>query len=262
MKAPPSVSGTSAQRLGQRADHAERSCSRDLARFKAGAGLVEVVQFHPAYGYEDFIQGIRPEVTTGGQLTYGLVDGSFKGFCARVAAVAPQPAVLVVDEINRANVPRVFGELMYLLEYRGDTVPLAAGGNLRIPNNLFLIGTMNTADRSIAKMDHALRRRFAFWRLEPRYETLAARLRERNLAGVDELVEVLRAVNDAIRDPNYAVGISFFMRDDIRTAMRDVWEGEIEPYLEEFFFDDRPTAERFRWARLVGGDLAAWRGDE
>jgi 5-methylcytosine-specific restriction protein B len=100
-----------------------------------------------------------------------VVPGRFKEFC-REAAKRRSPCVLIVDEINRANLSRVFGELMYLLEYRKEEVPLAGGGKFRIPENVRLIGTMNTADRSIALVDHALRRRFAFLELYPDYELL------------------------------------------------------------------------------------------
>ena len=144
-----------------------------LARHLVGGGdgFVELVQFHPAYAYEDFIQGIRPKTrTAAGLLTRRCLAGSWN------SATRPQrPAracVLIIDEINRANLARVFGELMYLLEYRDREVPLAGGGRLQIPANVRLIGTMNTADRSIALVDHALRRRFAFLALYPNYDVL------------------------------------------------------------------------------------------
>ena len=126
-----------------------------------GDGYAEVVQFHPEYAYEDFIQGIRPQTRSDGGLEYPMIPGRFLRFCQE-ARFREDRCVLIVDEINRANLSRVFGELMYLLEYRGREVPLAGGGMLGIPANVRLIGTMNTADRSIALVDHALRRRFAF----------------------------------------------------------------------------------------------------
>jgi 5-methylcytosine-specific restriction protein B len=136
-------------------------------------GFIEVVQFHPAYAYEDFVQGIRPKPMDGG-LTYELEEGRFLAFCRRADEEANgAPCVLIIDEINRAHLSRVFGELMYLLEYRDKAIPLAAGGEpFRIPGNVYLIGTMNTADRSIALVDHALRRRFSFIRLNPDYNIL------------------------------------------------------------------------------------------
>jgi 5-methylcytosine-specific restriction protein B len=146
--------------------------AQHLAKYLTGGGdgFYDLVQFHPSYSYEDFVQGIRPE-SRDGTLSYPVVPGRFKEFC-REAAKRRSPCVLIVDEINRANLSRVFGELMYLLEYRKEEVPLAGGGKFRIPENVRLIGTMNTADRSIALVDHALRRRFAFLELYPDYELL------------------------------------------------------------------------------------------
>ena len=137
-----------------------------------GDGFQEVVQFHPAYAYEDFVQGIRPKARPDGSLDYPVVPGRFLDFCDRSRSCQGR-CVLVIDEINRANLSQVFGELMYLLEYRNREVPLASGGMFQIPENVRLIGTMNTADRSIALVDHALRRRFAFLALYPNYEVLS-----------------------------------------------------------------------------------------
>jgi predicted RNA-binding protein with PUA-like domain len=123
-----------------------------------GDGFSELVQFHPSYAYEDFIQGIRPKSTRNGGLEYSTVHGRFLEFCKK-AQSRQDCCVLIIDEINRSNLSRVFGELMYLLEYRDRQVPLSGGGHLQVPSNVRLIGTMNTADRSIALVDHALRRR-------------------------------------------------------------------------------------------------------
>ncbi len=221
-----------------------------------GTGFRDLVQFHPAYAYEDFIQGIRPR-TSGGRVTYELVPGRFMDFC-RHAEKAGGDSVLIIDEINRANLSRVFGELMYLLEYRDRQVPLAGGRTLSIPENVFLLGTMNTADRSIALVDHALRRRFAFLHLRPSYEALA-RYHEREKTGFDSsgLIEQLKRVNQQINDPHYEVGISFFLRKRIREQIEDVWRMEILPYLEEYFFDQQSKVEAFAWEkvkeRILGG---------
>ena len=134
-------------------------------------GFWEMVQFHPAYAYEDFVQGIRPFSDDDGVLHYDLVPGRFLQFCQQ-ASQHTGPCVLIIDEINRANLAAVFGELMVLLEYRDASIPLASGGSFHIPANVHLIGTMNTADRSIALVDHALRRRFAFIHLPPSYDVL------------------------------------------------------------------------------------------
>jgi len=212
-----------------------------------GTGTAELVQFHPAYAYEDFMQGMRPKARDGGGLDYPIMDGRFKQFCDQ-ARGRDGLSVLIIDEVNRANLARVFGELMYLLEYRDKSIPLAAGGRFSIPANVRLIGTMNTADRSIALVDHALRRRFAFLPLYPDYRMLTD-YHAKNGGGYDpaKLVDVLKDLNRKIGDHHYEVGTSFFMRPDIADQLPDVWSMEIEPYLEEYFFDQRATVDSFRW---------------
>ena len=213
-----------------------------------GDGFSEVVQFHPAYAYEDFMQGIRPSRGSNGGLDYPLVPGRFLEFCRR-ARECKERCVLIVDEINRANLSRVFGELMYLLEYRNAEVPLAAGGVFRIPTNVRLIGTMNTADRSIALVDHALRRRFAFLALYPNYDVLREYHAESGFK-LEGLINILRHVNQEIADRHYEIGISFFLRDQLAEHVEDIWRMEIEPYLEEYFFDQREKVDAFRWESI------------
>ncbi|NOR78132.1 MAG: AAA domain-containing protein [Methanophagales archaeon] len=224
------------------------------------SGFVETVQFHPAYAYEDFVPGIRPKPVDGG-LTYELEEGRFLEFCRRADEEANDvPCILIIDEINRAHLSRVFGELMYLLEYRDKVIPLAAGGEpFRIPENVYLIGTMNTADRSIALVDHALRRRFSFIRLNPDYNILKNQLEKHGLP-VDSLIRVLKEINMAIDDPNYELGISFFMTDseNLKEILPDIWKGEIEPYLEEFFYDNPKKVDPFRWIALAENKLKDW----
>jgi hypothetical protein len=220
-----------------------------------GDGFSDLVQFHPAYAYEDFIQGIRPQPGSDGALTYPMVPGRFLDFCAE-ARTRKDACVLIIDEINRANLARVFGELMYLLEYRDDEIPLAGGGMFRIPENVLVIGTMNTADRSIALVDHALRRRFAFLALYPNYEVLR-RYHAQTGIDVTGLIATLQQLNERIEDPHYAVGISFFLRENLHDEVRDIWRMEIEPYLEEYFFDRRDRVDEFRWDK-VGEKVAPW----
>lgn len=214
-----------------------------------GDGIVELVQFHPAYTYEDFMQGIRPHSGTSGALRYEMAAGRFVDFCRRSEG-RRGASVLIIDEINRANLASVFGELMYLLEYRNREVPLAGGGAFRIPPNVRIIGTMNTADRSVALVDHALRRRFGFIRLDPDYDVLT-RFHQRYSREAGGLVEVLTKLNTAIRDVNYSVGISFFMREKLAENLEAIWTEEIEPYIEELFFDNRAEYERFRWSEIA-----------
>jgi 5-methylcytosine-specific restriction protein B len=218
-----------------------------------GDGFVEVVQFHPAYSYEDFVQGIRPQTGPEG-LRYAMTPGHFLNFCRR--AVGRQGrCVLVIDEINRANLAQVFGELMYLLEYREETVALAGdGAPFAIPANVRLLGTMNTADRSLALVDHALRRRFAFLPLYPDLDLLR-RYHGRVQSGfpVEGLAVLLGRINHAIGDRNVALGMAYFLRPDLAEQMESIWQLEIEPALEELFFDQPEQVEPFRWAAVRGG---------
>jgi 5-methylcytosine-specific restriction enzyme B len=213
-------------------------------------GFVELVQFHPSYAYEDFILGIRPKTLPNGSLTYENAKGRFIEFCER-AQERTGKCVLIIDEINRANLSRVFGELMYLLEYRKGDVPLAGGVRFAIPQNVHLIGTMNTADRSIALVDHALRRRFAFLRLQPNYDVLTRYHQGRGGAfQVDKLVSVLKALNGAINNSHYEVGISFFLNPKLGEHIEHIWRMEIEPYLEEYFFDQESKVNEYRWDKV------------
>ncbi|NEO75646.1 AAA family ATPase [Moorena sp. SIO4G3] len=208
-------------------------------------GFTELVQFHPAYSYEDFIQGIRPQ-SQNGELRYPLLPGRFLEFCNK-AESRRGICVLIIDEINRANLASVFGELLYLLEYRDQKIPLAGSNQLfSIPKNVRIIGTMNTADRSIALVDQAFRRRFAFIRLYPNYEILR-RYHETTDFPVNGLIKILEQINNAIADPNYSLGISFFLIETIAEEIEDIWQREIEPYLEEYFFDQRDKLDQFRW---------------
>ena len=230
-----------------------------LARaLSATDGCWEMVQFHPAYSYEDFIQGIRPQSRPDGGLSYPLLPGRFLDFCARARGHAGR-CVLVIDEINRANLAGVFGEVMALLEYREQAIPLAGGGTFAIPANVALIGTMNTADRSIALVDYALRRRFAFIELGPNYETLR-RYHAGTGFAVAGLISTLQRLNAAIGDPHYALGISYFLRDDLATTLPDIWALEVEPYLAELFFDRPAEMEAWRWSVIRARVLPKPRG--
>ncbi|MFC4312998.1 McrB family protein [Steroidobacter flavus] len=235
--------------------------AKRLAKLLAAesAGLVDIVQFHPSYSYEDFVQGIRAQLVAG-SVTYELQDGRFLKFCTAARKQPTQTFVLIIDEMNRGNLSRIFGELLYLLEYRDQSIELSQGGKpFSIPSNVFLIGTMNTADRSIALVDHAIRRRFSFVFLGPDYEVLQKHLLAHGLPA-SSLIEVLRKLNASIGDKNYQLGTSFFLGAALerRESLQHIWEGEIEPYLEEYFFDQPARIDEYRWARLAASELAAW----
>ncbi|MCB0196929.1 MAG: AAA family ATPase [Anaerolineae bacterium] len=225
-----------------------------------GDGFVEFVQFHPAYAYEDFIQGLRPQARPDGGLDYPLVPGRFLEFCER-AKTRQGICVLIIDEINRANLARVFGELMVLLEYRDKSLPLAGGGQLTVPDRVRLIGTMNTADRSIALVDHALRRRFAFIALHPNFDILRHfHTQAQTGFAVDKLIDVLTRLNRRIGDPHFEIGITYFLRQELAAEIKDIWQMEIEPYLEEYFFDQPDSVDAFRWEQ-IGREIVEMQDD-
>ena len=213
-----------------------------------GDGFIETVQFHPEYAYQDFMQGIRPKSREDGGLEYPMVNGRFLQFCEN-AAVREDTCVLIIDEINRANLARVFGELMYLLEYRDKEIPLASGDTFSIPPNVRIIGTMNTADRSIALVDFALRRRFACIELYPNYD-IVRRFHERTGFKTEGLIRLLEEINNQIGDRNFSIGPSFFLLDDVAKEIEGIWRMEIGPYLEEYFFDQPDKAKNYQWKKV------------
>ena len=147
--------------------------ARKLAADLVGPEQVQLVQFHPAYTYEDFFEGYRPRSEAEGTMGFELQPGPLRQLVYRAIEHRELAFVLIIDEINRANLAKVFGELYFLLEYSDEAVDLlySAGDEpFTLPKNIYIIGTMNTADRSIALVDSAMRRRFAFVSLHPRTE--------------------------------------------------------------------------------------------
>ena len=226
-------------------------------------GFTETVVFHSSYTYQDFVSGLAPQVDDQGRLTYTQLSGKLLQFSKRAQQRSPDAlCVLVIDEINRADLSSVFGELMYALEYRGEPVTLANGpdnGLFVMPSNVLIVGTMNTADRSVASFDHALRRRFAFIRLEPDYAVVESQL---TAAGLDAspLVDLLKDVNEQIKDPNYYLGVSFFVSagSDLPALFDDIWSTEVYPYLEELFKGREELLQRFSAHAVRSRYLSAW----
>lgn len=210
---------------------------------------IEIVQFHPSYGYEDFVEGLKPVSRPDGGLEFAKVPGPI----VRLANLIEQdgnPRVLIIDEMNRANLPRVFGELMYLLEYRGQHLNLMYQEEFALPPNLFIIGTMNTADKSIKGIDLALRRRFDFFEVPPsvdvlrgHYSTRSNELGEGLFKGFEELNHEVSA---DMGDRHHGIGHSFFMQDSFdRTDLNDVWELQLAPLLEDYFYDRPHLVEKY-----------------
>jgi MoxR-like ATPase len=243
--------------------HVARCLARLLTRGRDEA--VRLVQFHPAYGYEDFVEGIKVksiEVNGRHDVIYPVEDGLLCAFAAEAARRPSEPHVLVIDEINRGNLPRVFGELLYLLEYREQTVALPySRREFRLPANLYIVGTMNAADRSVALVDQALRRRFSFLEMPPDAAVLRAWLAAHPPAGGPEfaaavagLFERLNARLRADLGPQQQVGHSYFMVPDLDAArLRVVWEHHVRPLLEEYFPGHPERAAAYDLERLLDG---------
>ncbi len=199
------------------------------------------------------MQGLRPFSTPDGTLTYQMIPGRFLQFCQQ-ASQREDTCVFIIDEINRGNITAVFGELMLLLEYRDQAIPLAGGGTFSLPGNIVILATMNTADRSIALVDHALRRRFAFIHLQPNYDLLT-QFHARTSFDPAPLIATLQRLNTQIGDPHYYLGHTYFLNRNLPAELPSIWQLEIEPTLEEYFFDRPDLVEEFRWENLsVIGD--------
>ncbi len=208
----------------------------------ADAARVRIVQFHPSYAYEDFVEGYRPRLF-GGTPGFELVPGPLRRMAAMALGNPGRRHFLVIDEMNRGNVAKVLGELYFLLEYRDQAVELQYSNEpFTLPGNLFIIGTMNTADRSIALLDAALRRRFAFVPFFPDREPIAgllARWLARHRPQMAWVAGLVDAANTKLADRNGAIGPSFFLHADLDDArLGIIWRHEILPYLEDHFLDD------------------------
>ena len=229
--------------------------ARELAKYYAGSeDRVQLVQFHPSYAYEDFVEGWRPTESGG----FEIKDGVLKSFASVAAENPDENHVLIIDEINRANLSKVLGELFFLLEYRTDTVRLQySGEEFSLPKNLFIIGTMNTADRSIAMIDTALRRRFHFHGFFPDRDPIKGMLHRFLRAEHPDLVwvaELVDAANERLDDRHLAIGPSHFMRTKLTAELvGQIWRYTVLPYIEDYFFDSPEEAENFTIEALQAG---------
>ena len=221
-------------------------------------GRIEFVQFHQNYSYEDFMMGYRP-VDDGVELKYGI----FYRFCQKVAGQPDRDFFFIIDEINRGNMSKIFGELLMLIEkdYRGKEITLAYNGlPFSVPKNLYIIGMMNTADRSLAMIDYALRRRFSFFEMEPGFDSEGFILYRKSLNSetLDELVERVKDLNKEITGDKslgkgFCIGHSYFCGCEACTDewLHSVVEYDILPMLSEYWFDD--TAKLQKWENILHG---------
>ena len=217
--------------------------SREEARRKyqeiLPGGRIVFVTFHQSMSYEDFIEGIKPK-TESGKITYEVKNGIFKELCAKAKEDKSQNYVMIIDEINRGNVANIFGELISLIE---DDKRLGASEELRaelpyshdifsVPKNVYIIGTMNTADRSVEALDSALRRRFTFKEMMPKAELVP----EEN--NVRSIFEIINQRIEVLKDREHQIGHSYFMGVEKEDDLKDVFYDKIIPLLQEYFYGD------------------------
>lgn len=221
---------------------------------------IEMVQFHQNYSYEDFIMGYRPDGSD-----FKLTDGIFYRFCKTAANHPDKEYFFIIDEINRGNMSKIFGELLMLIEkgYRGTKCTLAYNGMpFSVPENLYIIGMMNTADRSLAMIDYALRRRFSFFEMEPGFNSDGFTDYQKSFANetFDALIEQIKILNKEITEDKslgrgFQIGHSYFCGREIDECtddwMRSVVEFDILPMISEYWFDE-PTKLQ-KWEKNLRG---------
>ena len=225
--------------------------ARKLAACLAGAeDRVRLVQFHPSYAYEDFVQGFRPKLISG-QPGFELSPGPLLDMAERARGEPDANYFLVIDEINRGNLAKVFGELYFLLEYRDEPMQLQYSNTIfSLPDNLYIIGTMNTADRSIALVDLALRRRFHFVEFHPDkwpVEGLLRRWLREKAPGMEWVAGIVDRANEKLGgDSEAAIGPSYFMRPGLTNEqVRLIWEHNVRPYIEEQLYGQQERLAEF-----------------
>lgn len=225
---------------------------------KKDESRIEFVQFHQNYSYEDFVMGYKP-VENRFELKYGI----FYRFCQKAANQPDKDYFFIIDEINRGNMSKIFGELLMLIErgYRGTKATLAYNGlTFSVPKNLYIIGMMNTADRSLAMIDYALRRRFSFFEMEPGFDSDGFIQYQNGLNSetLNELVSKVKDLNKEITldrslGKGFCIGHSYFCGRDSCTEewLRSIVDYDILPMLSEYWFDD--TAKLQRWENILQG---------
>ncbi len=236
-------------------------CARRLAQAMMGEkdeSRIALIQFHQNYSYEDFVMGYKPV-----EGTFELQKGIFYKFCMLAANHPDKEYFFIIDEINRGNLSKIFGELLMLIEkdYRGEKLTLAyKDEKFSVPGNLYLIGMMNTADRSLALIDYALRRRFSFFEMNPGFDSegFKAYLKGKNNERLNELVELVKELNRQIATDDslgqgFKIGHSYLCTGEVVTDewLKEVVNYDILPMLQEYWFDNR--AEVDRWANRLNG---------
>ena len=232
--------------------------ARRLAERLAGSpDRVTIVQFHPSYAYEDFVQGFRPALIEG-QASFKLNKGPLLKAAKRAKKESDAKHFLIIDEINRGILAKVFGELYFLLEYRDEKIKLQYDREkFGLPENLFIVGTMNTTDRSIALVDLALRRRFYFVSFdphEPPVEGLLKRWLTMNAPDMEWVADAVAKANEKFNSHHAAIGPSYFMKKEglDKDAVGRIWKHSVMPYIEEHLFGEPDRLKEFKLDALLG----------
>ena len=214
---------------------------------------VKFIQFHQNYSYEDFVMGYRP-IEEGFELKYGI----FYNFCQKATKNPDKDYFFIIDEINRGNLSKIFGELLMLIEadYRDEKATLAyTGSDFSVPKNLHIIGMMNIADRSLAMIDYALRRRFSFFDIEPAFDSEGFSNYQKEFSNktFNELIKKIKKLNEAITQDQslgkgFCIGHSYFCNAEECTLewMKDIVEFDIFPMLSEYWFDDESKLNEWK----------------
>ena len=210
---------------------------------------VTIVQFHPPYACEDFVQGFRPTLDQG-QAVFKLSEGPLLEVAEQAKNQPDAKHFLIIDEINRGNLAKVFGELYFLLEYRDKKIRLQYDRTeFGLPANLYIIGTMNTADRSIALVDLALRRRFYFVSFdphEPPVDGLLGRWLSEKAPNMEWVADAVAKANDLLDSRHAAIGPSCFMKEGLdEEAVERIWKHSVMPYIEEHLFGEPDRLKDF-----------------
>ena len=215
---------------------------------------IKLIQFHQSYSYEDFIEGIKPN----DKGDFGLEQGIFYNFCKEAESNPNKPYYLIIDEINRGNLSKIFGELLMLIENdkRGEKLTLAYSKiPFSVPENLYIIGMMNTADRSLAIMDYALRRRFSFVDIKPAFdnEKFIEYRESLNSSYFDKVINIIKDLNkDISKDPSlgdgFMIGHSYFsnLEKADEKEIKSIINYDIIPMLKEYWFDDETKLNEWK----------------
>jgi 5-methylcytosine-specific restriction protein B len=230
-------------------------------------GLINFITFHQSYSYEEFIEGLKPIIDNEGKLSYEIVNGIFKNICSNAISHPEQNYVLIIDEINRGNISKIFGELITLIESskRLNQIPkenpqstLLPYSRIKfsVPNNIYILGTMNSADKSITSIDTALRRRFNFIEVPPSPILLKDINHQNSTISLSNILHTLNERIEYLLDRDHLIGHSYFMNVSNWNDLCQIFHQNIIPTLQDYFFND------WKKVAMVLGDTPGFKKTE